>query len=471
MDKFIVSLRVNYVTIKGNYKKHNFNGMHKKRLGLLLLVGLLVVVGFGLLPSVKGGAQADTTNPELRGWAWSSNIGWISFNSKDIAGSTSNYAVKLETKDSDNNEYLKDYAWSSNIGWINFDKDLRGPNNDGFGARISGDTLNGWARACSVFANGCSGGYKDGDINGPSLGGWDGWILLKDISVTTDVGGKTRRAKGYAWGALNVGWIDMGMTNEVKIDGGGGPTLTCEVSPTEGDLGTEFTWTANYSDDDVTAVYKWTGSDDELGSKEEKIVKVKYSSVGTGTKKGKVAVTMAGVTTGPVECSNNITKITNCTSDGVVPTAGKPCCSDCTPAGSPGEACPIACIPTECTFTISQSPGQIDLNLFGTGNYEYSPFGQSLTINPNNCSSGLNLVSSGFPTGSFMVCSVNGGEWQDNCLNLIGANIKVGVKAKTGDIDKTELVSGCKTITLTNKDKPSNSFNRRSVCFSGNIGN
>lgn len=56
----------------------------------------------------------------MSGWAWSENIGWISFNSTDdqdpstpgIQPATSNYGVN---KNADGT--LAGYAWSSNIGW------------------------------------------------------------------------------------------------------------------------------------------------------------------------------------------------------------------------------------------------------------------------------------------------------------------------------------------------------------------
>ncbi|KKQ32523.1 MAG: hypothetical protein US45_C0018G0002 [Candidatus Nomurabacteria bacterium GW2011_GWA1_37_20] len=50
----------------------------------------------------------------ISGWAWSSNIGWISFNNTTGGGSI-NYGVNKNVDGT-----LVGYAWSSNIGWIQF---------------------------------------------------------------------------------------------------------------------------------------------------------------------------------------------------------------------------------------------------------------------------------------------------------------------------------------------------------------
>ncbi|MFA5987480.1 MAG: hypothetical protein WC797_02415 [Candidatus Paceibacterota bacterium] len=240
--------------------------------------------------------SADTWRP-LSGFAWSGNIGWISFSYKncdkngdnvldrlslscregrinsDDYGVKSNYSVKINI----GNGNLAGYAWSSNIGWIYF-----GPQQDGNNLReaapavpsvsptkywakvdfsdssTDGYRLTGWARACSVYANGCSGELKD-DL---SLGGWDGWISmsaastepaerqyavkLKDFQTST-----SPKFLGYAWGGgvTNVtrygtnynkspqfpGWISFSGTGYAVVIGDPDPgslvVMGCDVTP------------------------------------------------------------------------------------------------------------------------------------------------------------------------------------------------------------------------------------------------
>lgn len=174
----------------------------------------------------------------LEGFAWSDSIGWISFSSKDCdldgngffgdvgapagcpaAGAAYQYGVWKSVA----NE-LAGYAWSDNLGWINFSwpdiKDMIGnmcPGGDTDGAcraRFNaGDSqFYGWARACSVFANGCSGALK------PSVntGGWDGWISLNcadksGLCGTSNykVALNSGKLSGWGWGSEVVGWISF----------------------------------------------------------------------------------------------------------------------------------------------------------------------------------------------------------------------------------------------------------------------
>lgn len=171
----------------------------------LCITGLLTMLCFVLLVPT---ASAQTV--ELDGYAWSSNIGWISFNCRtggnnqsNICG-TSNYQVAV------NGNNLSGYAWSSNIGWIRFGGLSGFPNGSGTNgnnARVTGAypnyQLNGWARACSVFQSNCSGSLRPDH----ERGGWDGWISLRgtNYSISTANYGSPQ----YAWGSEVIGWIDM----------------------------------------------------------------------------------------------------------------------------------------------------------------------------------------------------------------------------------------------------------------------
>ena len=158
----------------------------------LILISLFIWA-YGL--SVSDIALGQTAGTQdLSGYAWSSNIGWISFKG-------GNYGVK---KNADGT--LSGYAWSSNIGWISFNSTVGTPHGGGpAGAKISGGNVTGWARACSVFSNtgACSGDLRPLE----QTGGWEGWISLSGGSygVTVD----SSHLQGYAWGSEVVGWVNF----------------------------------------------------------------------------------------------------------------------------------------------------------------------------------------------------------------------------------------------------------------------
>lgn len=124
-------------------------------------------------------------------------LGWISFSNKSD-GTAIPYGVFIDSITGD----FSGYAWSSNIGWITFNAfemqkcstnvGENGPpigpcpsgpapkanvvvSVDGTGAITGGSGIvTGWARACAVFVSGCSGTVRS-DL---STGTWDGWISL-----------------------------------------------------------------------------------------------------------------------------------------------------------------------------------------------------------------------------------------------------------------------------------------------------
>lgn len=192
---------------------------------LFLGILSLLLSGFFFTPQ----AQAAYPVTELEGYAWSSNIGWISLNCKtggvggaDICGAgagKSDYRVRINGSGT-----ITGYAWSSNIGWIRFGG-LSGfptdPQNTGGDAGVTGFypdlTFEGWARACA------------GTLSVPGTcttmasrtDGWDGWISLKGRSggvswgVATDSNGI--QTDSWAWGGDVVGWIDMDVYADADI--------------------------------------------------------------------------------------------------------------------------------------------------------------------------------------------------------------------------------------------------------------
>jgi hypothetical protein len=183
-----------------------------------LILGIATLILFGAFVFVFGitAAFAQTIPAsELGGYAWSSNIGWISLNCKtgDASGgdicSTAKYEVALNA-----DRTITGYAWSSNIGWIKFGSLGTAPVAGNSDARVTGTypnlTFQGWARACAGTTSGdCTNTVSRTD-------GWDGWISLQGATheIRTNAAGMvvdslTAPQASWAWGNDVVGWIDM----------------------------------------------------------------------------------------------------------------------------------------------------------------------------------------------------------------------------------------------------------------------
>jgi len=186
-------------------------------------------------PGANGYIGGGGGGQNLFGWAWSENIGWVSFNCVDLEptnpGKTCldaadplfnpaihlvDYAVNLRTDD-----FLEGYAWSENIGWISFNLANTaappGPtpaydySGSGFIAQYDRTSLElrGWARAISVCPSLPCSTTDNSD-------GWDGWIKLhKHPSETAvpdygvDANLFTDEFEGWAWGSGVVGWVSF----------------------------------------------------------------------------------------------------------------------------------------------------------------------------------------------------------------------------------------------------------------------
>ena len=177
----------------------------KKKI-LVFLVTIISLVGFVVLKEVKAGS-----GDSVYGWAWSDNIGWISFNcdNPELAScGTSNYGVNIDSSGN-----FSGYAWAgggenadgslaATIGWISFNSaDLAGCPSLPCEAKLDLGTyeVSGWARALAF-----------GD-------GWEGWIKLRGawedgVSFNTS----TNEFEGWAWGDDVIGWISFNCSNEAS---------------------------------------------------------------------------------------------------------------------------------------------------------------------------------------------------------------------------------------------------------------
>lgn len=198
--------------------------MKLSKLKLSVLFGTLAVLAVFVCVKMVA-ADADSTG---YGYFWSSNIGWMRLNDCTNPATSStctpaaSYGVNVLPM---NPGTITGYMWSSNIGWITFN--VAGCptsgctpgayvtwNSDGTGA------VHGWARACSVYANGCSGSLKSDTV----LGSWDGYIALDSGSGGGTGGtwgltiGTDKKIGGFAWGSEVIGWVKS-VTGALNFNG------------------------------------------------------------------------------------------------------------------------------------------------------------------------------------------------------------------------------------------------------------
>ena len=159
------------------------------KISKIFLLITFVVFGFLVFSIAKAGI-ADNVS----GWAWSENIGWISFNNT-TGGGTTNYGVDI---DSSTGIFSGD-AWSEHIGWISFNEsDLTGCPVAPCQAKLDFGTkqVSGWARALT-----------DGS-------GWPGWIRLRDTNYGVSWNSLTAQMEGWAWSDQVIGWLSFNCKNQ-----------------------------------------------------------------------------------------------------------------------------------------------------------------------------------------------------------------------------------------------------------------
>lgn len=228
-----------------------FKSLRHTLLSITLAVILSVLGGWFIF----GGGTTETQTvsagfdpyDNISGWAWSQNIGWISFNNKDCdtnnngyvdvaCGSvddtsvpSKNYTVRVaefnrfSSLPANTTDPFSGWAWSSNIGWISFNGSDTGTTTSPL-AYIDWNTgkVYGWARALSGCQELPSTFGVDNTVGGPNQpscssngpgaasNDWDGWIKLSGIAIDGStygvqlVGGNLT---GYAWGGDVVDWV------------------------------------------------------------------------------------------------------------------------------------------------------------------------------------------------------------------------------------------------------------------------
>ncbi|MCF7815921.1 MAG: hypothetical protein K9M10_02930 [Candidatus Pacebacteria bacterium] len=179
--------------------------MSSKKMYLNVVIATIVTAGLLSAVTVLISPRADSSaSDNVSGYAWSENIGWISFNSTDAGGGP--YGVSVASGGA-----ISGYAWSENIGWISFNSsDVSGCPNGTCSPSVNQGTgeVTGWARVLSAVAAGAN------------SGGWDGFISLSGTGPNYGVKVTGCTWSGWAWGSDVVGWISFDSSDS---GAGGGP--------------------------------------------------------------------------------------------------------------------------------------------------------------------------------------------------------------------------------------------------------
>ena len=218
--------------------------------------------------------SAAGTGHNLRGFAWSSNIGWISFNSTDCdnngniylgnpAGCPVNgtaffdYGVYIDNNTGD----ISGFAWSENVGWISFNRENyceSGVNigktcansGDCDGATCGGDSAGKTGDPLYPPYNSTTGTIAKYNTGTHVIDGWakilsmgdDGWISFNcsnnggscgtsDYKVIANV--TNSELEGWAWNGNDddsgIGWISFNCKGYNVCNGTGDNGEVCSI--------------------------------------------------------------------------------------------------------------------------------------------------------------------------------------------------------------------------------------------------
>ncbi len=207
----------------------------------------------GLNQNGQNQSNAPQGPTPLSGWAWSSNIGWLSFNSNDSgAGGGAAYNVTVSTSTagcSMTEACFGGYAWSPNIGWVSFEPDdISAAPSCGLAATadLTTGTVSGFARAYSGIgaANGWDGCIALSGTILPSPWNSSTNFLSPDFNTITILGkqylagGMTFQTQtlssgdiqgtfgGFGWENSAIGWLNFGQGFGVGGNAIPSPTFT-----------------------------------------------------------------------------------------------------------------------------------------------------------------------------------------------------------------------------------------------------
>lgn len=356
------------------------------------LVVAVSTVAFKVTHPPVAHAQAITTSSELVGYAWSDNIGWISFSG------TNNGVTYGVNEDSSGN--LTGYAWSDSIGWIQFGGLSGFPTNSGStesNATINNGVMHGWVRACAGTVNAGDSQTSptqvgDCDSMTSRTDGWDGWISLDGSNYGVSYNATDQQYEGWAWGSDVVGWINFITGSSTPSTGtttnpGNGCSGVCSVGTTQpaltcsGSLNSstnQITWTATVASGTTPYVFTWTPGSGTTGASSTNA----NSNISTWTTNAitpasspatysiSVGATSAGTTVSGASCPS-IPGPTSTTQPGgmcsPIPSGSTLCSGSSVPntgtvAGTLVASCPSSGTVPECEFTCPSNS-----HIFGSG--------------------------------------------------------------------------------------------------------
>lgn len=213
---------------------------------MAFLAGILFFENDSKIPEAKAAAAQN-----IRGFAWSENIGWISFNCLNDyngdgieeshctdTGYATDYGVNVNIDNT-----LSGYAWSENIGWISFNRmTCQGGANQGEGCSSNSDCASNDCRDTAPGATGVPPGLPyntggetytaklDGSNNLTGWarvlangGGWDGWIKFNNAAPVYGVNLNGVDFEGFAWSDMVVGWLSFN-SKDCDPNGDGNPS-------------------------------------------------------------------------------------------------------------------------------------------------------------------------------------------------------------------------------------------------------
>ncbi len=242
----------------------------KKKLGVSVTLSVIAfaIVFFSVSSFEHKKVEASAPAPVLGdvvGWGWGASteapnggVGWINFSCKsssdECSGPAGNWGVTFNTTHDSNLGKLSGYAWSNNLGWLSFRPSdvsscfANGSTDPTVAQIVNLDDPNGGLKIIGW------GKFLSG--NDDPSDGWDGCVSFTktDNLYRTTVQYPNGRLGGYAWGSEVVGWIsfDCNGCNATAVISQTAPTLDLTVSdPTlvigSGNYDEILKWTSNVS--------------------------------------------------------------------------------------------------------------------------------------------------------------------------------------------------------------------------------
>ena len=194
----------------------------------------IVYYEFGLKTNIKTSSASTSNNTS--GWAWNSNVGWISFNctNDSPACGSSNYGVSIDLTTG----YFSGYAWSANVGWVSFNRRTCVGGSDA--GKYCTTNNNCSSNSCRLDGPGAAGTPPESPYNSPAsltynaaynfstyaVTGWakilsmgdDGWIKFNGAWLNgVSIDQATGDFSGWAWNAgvdTGIGWVSFNCSND-----------------------------------------------------------------------------------------------------------------------------------------------------------------------------------------------------------------------------------------------------------------